>query len=79
MEDTFIVIWLGLGLAMMLCSVVYGAWIREPSMGDLLFYTFIVSVVWPLILAVAVVLAPFMILYFLVSWLRDLYEDRFED
>ena len=71
MEDSFIVIWLSLGLAMMVCSIIVGAWTKEQDMGEVIFSTVLVAVMWPLLLPIAAFLAPFVMLYYFVSWLRD--------
>jgi hypothetical protein len=71
--DVFQFIWLIVALLMALSSVAYAAWTEDKEPVFLIVIIILVSLLWPAILIIALVLAPFYSLYYFVAWLRKLY------
>ena len=70
----FTLVWLGVALLMTLCSVAYTAWTGESEPGELIMIMVVVALMWPAILAMIAIVVPFYILYYLVHWLRSIYD-----
>jgi hypothetical protein len=72
-SDSIFVIWIVVALVMTLASLAYVAWRKEDDF-EAFFIIILTAFMWPAILTVVAVVAPFWVFYQLIVWLRGAYD-----
>lgn len=72
----FEVIWLTVALIAFVASIVIAAWSKEPDAGDAIMTMGFIAIMWPVLLGIAAIVAPFWAIYAGVSWLRERHDAK---